>query len=120
MSGLNPIQQAMSDEGATQCGFCTPGFVMSLAGVCLSDKEATEKNVIASIDGNICRCTGYKSIERAAILVNELLRNRNTQSSEQYAVKNKLLPEYFLNIKERLQNLIANNPITNNPVPITK
>ena len=35
---LNPIQQAMADEGATQCGFCTPGFVMSLAGYCLNDK----------------------------------------------------------------------------------
>ena len=116
MNGLNPIQQAMSDEGATQCGFCTPGFVMSLAGFCLSDKEATEKNVIACIDGNICRCTGYKSIERAAILVNELLLNRNTEAPEQYAVKNKLLPEYFLNIKERLQNVVANNSITNNEI----
>ena len=36
---LNPIQQAMADEGATQCGFCTPGFVMSLAGFCLNDRE---------------------------------------------------------------------------------
>jgi xanthine dehydrogenase small subunit len=122
MSGLNPIQKAMRDEGATQCGFCTPGFVMSLAGFCLSNKEATEKNVTASIDGNICRCTGYKSIERAAILVNELLLNRNTESPEQFAVKNNLLPEYFLYIKERLQNLIANNPVTNNKItnnPIT-
>ena len=55
--GLNPIQQAMADEGATQCGFCTPGFVMSLAGFCLGDKEATNSNVLASIDGNICRCS---------------------------------------------------------------
>jgi xanthine dehydrogenase small subunit len=38
--GLNPVQQAMTDEGATQCGFCTPGFVVSLAGFCLSPKEA--------------------------------------------------------------------------------
>ena len=60
---LNPIQLAMADEGATQCGFCTPGFVVSLAGFCLSNKS---ENAIAAVDGNICRCTGYKSIERAA------------------------------------------------------
>ena len=54
---LNLIQQAMTDEGATQCGFCTPGFVMSLASFCLSNKEATNENAIAAVDGNICRCT---------------------------------------------------------------
>ena len=64
---LNPVQQAMADAGATQCGFCIPGFVVSLAGFCLSDKKAgTCKMLLAAIDGNICRCTGYKSIERAA------------------------------------------------------
>ena len=60
--GLNPIQQAMVDESATQCGFCTPGFVMSLAGFCLSEKEPSCQNAIAAVDGNICRCTGYHNI----------------------------------------------------------
>ena len=60
MKELNLIQQALADEGATQCGFCTPGFVVSLAGFCLSDKKATVENAIAAIDGNICRCTGSK------------------------------------------------------------
>lgn len=64
--GLHPIQQAMYEESATQCGFCTPGFVMSLAGCCMNTKKPTLQRVLASIDGNICRCTGYKSIERAA------------------------------------------------------
>jgi xanthine dehydrogenase small subunit len=75
--GLNPVQQAMADEGATQCGFCTPGFVMSLAGFCLSDKEPTQQNAIAAVDGNICRCTGYKSIERAAGKVADIMKDRN-------------------------------------------
>jgi xanthine dehydrogenase small subunit len=88
MDGLNPIQQAMSDEGATQCGFCTPGFVMSLAGYCLSNKEASEKNAVACIDGNICRCTGYKSIERAALRVNESLKNKLHNDSINYVTKN--------------------------------
>ena len=62
--GLSPVQQAMSDEGATQCGFCTPGFVVSLTGFCMQKRN---KDVVSAIDGNICRCTGYKSIERAAM-----------------------------------------------------
>lgn len=99
VEGLNPIQQAMSDEGATQCGFCTPGFVMSLAGYCLSDKERTEKNAVACIDGNICRCTGYKSIERAALRVNDLLANGDTGKEKN------IFPSYFSTIKERLQTL---------------
>jgi xanthine dehydrogenase small subunit len=90
-TGLNPVQQAMADAGATQCGFCTPGFVMSLAGFCLSDKEPTSQNAIAAIDGNICRCTGYKSIERAATRIAEL-KSRNEP----------LLPDYFSSIKEKL------------------
>ena len=66
MENLNPVQQAMSDEGATQCGFCTPGFVMSLAGFCLrEDVKDYKSEALAAIDGNICRCTGYKSIQRA-------------------------------------------------------
>lgn len=92
--GLNPVQQSMADAGATQCGFCTPGFVMSLAGFCLSDKEPSSKNAIAAIDGNICRCTGYKSIERAATKVADLKRSNET-----------LLPAYFSTIKEKLQDL---------------
>src|SRR5439155_191305 len=57
MDGLNPIQQAMCEENGTQCGFCTPGFIVSMAGFCLSDKQPTYKNAIAAVDGNICRCT---------------------------------------------------------------
>ncbi|HLZ90009.1 MAG TPA: 2Fe-2S iron-sulfur cluster-binding protein, partial [Puia sp.] len=62
---LNFLQQAICDEGGTQCGFCTPGFIVSMAGFCLSDKAPTHAAAIAAVDGNICRCTGYKSIERA-------------------------------------------------------
>ena len=103
--GLNPIQQAMADEGATQCGFCTPGFVMSLAGFCLGDKEATNSNVLASIDGNICRCTGYKSIERAAMKVADLLKDRNGEKPNVYSARKKILPPYFNDIPEMLTSL---------------
>ncbi len=111
---LNPIQQAMADEGATQCGFCTPGFVMSLAGFCLSDAAATQQNAIAAIDGNICRCTGYKSIERAAGKVVERMKERNGEpalpagrEAIAFLTREKILPEYFTGIKEELLTLQA-------------
>ena len=100
---LNPVQQAMADCGATQCGFCTPGFVMSLAGFCLSDAKATEENAIAAIDGNICRCTGYKSIEKAAAIVVSHLKDKT--EAMPFVTTQQILPAYFSGIKERLQYL---------------
>lgn len=102
---LNPVQSAMADCGATQCGFCTPGFVMSLAGFCLGDAEATQQNAVTAVDGNICRCTGYKSIERAAGIVADLLKDKNGQESTVYVTERKILPAYFTTIKERLLTL---------------
>ncbi|MEQ1676666.1 MAG: FAD binding domain-containing protein [Chitinophagaceae bacterium] len=102
---LNPVQQAMADEGATQCGFCTPGFVMSLAGFCLSNVDATPQNAIAAIDGNICRCTGYKSIERAAAKVADIMKERNGADVIEFVTKQHLLPAYFSGIKKQIQKL---------------
>ncbi|OQP65026.1 FAD binding domain-containing protein [Niastella populi] len=107
MEGLNPIQQAMYDESATQCGFCTPGFVVSLAGFCLSAKTATAQNATAHIDGNICRCTGYKSIERAAAKVAELMQGRQQEEPTAFAAEKKILPEWFAGIKQRLYALVT-------------
>ncbi|GAB3956131.1 xanthine dehydrogenase small subunit [Spirosoma harenae] len=103
--GLNPVQQAMSDQSATQCGFCTPGFVMSLAGFCLSKKEPTAQNAMAAIDGNICRCTGYKSIERAATQIAHLLEKRTEDNPIDFVVNQGLFPDYFASIPDRLQAL---------------
>jgi len=102
---LNAIQQAFAEEGATQCGFCTPGFVVSLAGFCINDKEPSYKNAIDTMNGNICRCTGYKSIERAAANVNNKMQLRNGQDTLQFAVDQKMIPAYFLDIKDRLKNI---------------
>ena len=104
MDGLNPFQQAMADEGATQCGFCTPGFIMSLAGFVLSRKEITDEHALASIDGNICRCTGYKSIERATRRVVQAIKSRGNADPLLFAVSNSILPSYFSEIKEILQS----------------
>lgn len=103
--GLTPLQQAMADEGATQCGFCTPGFVLSLAAFCLGNKPRNAENAIASIDGNICRCTGYKSIERAAARIADRLNQDSPADVLSFAVTNKILPSYFKEIHERLKNI---------------
>jgi len=114
---FNPIQQAIVDEGATQCGFCTPGFVMSLAGYCLNNNiEATfyasPENAVAAIDGNICRCTGYKSIERAAGKVAGMMKGRSGEEASTFAARKKILPVYFTGIKDRLQLLLNEKYLT--------
>lgn len=64
--GLSPVQKALCDHHAIQCGFCTPGIVMSLTGFFCSSPSLSEQDALDSLDGNICRCTGYASIRRAA------------------------------------------------------
>jgi xanthine dehydrogenase small subunit len=90
-NGLNPVQQAISDESATQCGFCTPGFVVSLAGFCLSETERGYDAAIASINGNICRCTGYKAIERAAAKVAELMEKKGAEPAINFLTASKTI-----------------------------
>jgi xanthine dehydrogenase small subunit len=60
--GLHPIQQAMVDLHASQCGFCTPGFVMSLFALYLHEASPTREEVVGALSGNLCRCTGYRPI----------------------------------------------------------
>ena len=105
LPGLNPIQAAMVKHSATQCGFCTPGFVVSLAGFSLSKKEPTTKNAIAAVDGNICRCTGYKSIERAAEEITHCIQDRGDEDPSIYVSRKGILPSYFEGIRDRLRML---------------
>lgn len=104
---LNPIQLAMHNESATQCGFCTPGFIVSLAGFCLNNIPSNYENAVASIDGNICRCTGYKPIERAAKNVCDLLQDKPQKNIATYLANKNILPEYFATIQSRLKDLSA-------------
>jgi len=57
--GLSPIQNFMVEEGGTQCGFCTPGFIISMTGYFLANETYDQDGAINSLDGNICRCTGH-------------------------------------------------------------
>jgi xanthine dehydrogenase small subunit len=63
---LHPVQQAMVDCHGSQCGFCTPGFVMSLYGLWLSNDAPSRSEIESALQGNLCRCTGYEPIVRAA------------------------------------------------------
>ena len=62
---LAPIQKAFLDEGAYQCGFCTSGMLMATSGLLRETATPTKDEIKESIEGNICRCTGYNSIVRA-------------------------------------------------------
>ncbi|WP_037076556.1 xanthine dehydrogenase small subunit [Neorhizobium vignae] len=63
---LHPVQQAMVDFHGSQCGFCTPGFIMSLYGLWLSNGTPTRADIESALQGNLCRCTGYEPIIKAA------------------------------------------------------
>lgn len=102
---LNKAQQAMVECSGTQCGFCTPGFVNSMCGFALTTSEPTYENAISAIDGNICRCTGYKSIERAAAKLTEQLQQKDQNLPLEWLVKNEFIPEYFTTIPSRLAEM---------------
>ena len=111
LSQLTPVQQAILDEGGTQCGFCTIGFVLSFTGFALSDTEQGYEGAIAAIDGNICRCTGYKSLERAADRISKELAEKDQNTLIPWLVEQQYLPAYFLEIEDRLQKLKEDLPI---------
>jgi xanthine dehydrogenase small subunit len=109
---LSPVQQALIEEGAIQCGFCTPGMVIALTGFLLSGVSLSADDGIAALGGNICRCTGYVSIRRAVARLCEQFRDlepaSEPSSSARVAalVARQVLPRYFLDIPDRLRSLI--------------
>ena len=102
---LNVSQRAMKEHNGTQCGFCTPGFVVSLTGYCLNHRESSREGALDAISGNICRCTGYKSIVRAAGEIADQLKNR--KDGLQWLITNEFIPAYFAQIPARLAKLPA-------------
>jgi aerobic-type carbon monoxide dehydrogenase small subunit (CoxS/CutS family) len=66
---LSPLQRSFLDHGSFQCGFCTPGMLMSSTALLTENPNPTKAEIKEGIDGNICRCTGYNSIIRAITAV---------------------------------------------------
>jgi carbon-monoxide dehydrogenase small subunit len=65
VEGLHPIQQAFVELGAIQCGFCTPGMILSAKSLLDANPQPTESEIREALSGNLCRCTGYQKIVEA-------------------------------------------------------
>ena len=63
--GLHPVQKAFSECHALQCGFCTPGMIMAVAGMLKDNPKPNDEQIIHGLEGNLCRCTGYINIVKA-------------------------------------------------------
>ena len=97
-TGLSPLQRIVAEEGATQCGFCTPGILVAWTAFLLSSKQLTKRGAIKAISGNLCRCTGYTSLRRCARrIAEELVSCEPPGLARIGALVNKgILPEFFM------------------------
>lgn len=73
---LHPIQEAFMEVGAIQCGYCTPGMILSAKALLDEKPNASEEEIKVSLSGNLCRCTGYKKIIQAVMLAQDKLNNK--------------------------------------------
>jgi xanthine dehydrogenase small subunit len=92
---LHPIQTAILENHATQCGFCTPGITMSLFGYLSNAENPNGEDMRLALEGNLCRCTGYKSVKLAADFTIDHFKDKDFE-----------FPEYFEDVKQRLQKLV--------------
>ena len=108
---LTPFQQSFYDEGASQCGFCTPGMIMSLTGNLLGTERPSSSTAMESLDGNICRCTGYVAVKRA---VNSVMSQFSLKSGQRIEslIEEGHIPSYFSTVEERLKQLPSVTPKT--------
>ena len=70
---LHPLQQAFIDAGAIQCGFCTPGMIMTAKALLDRNPHPTREEIHAAMSGNLCRCTGYAKIEDAIVAASKVI-----------------------------------------------
>ncbi len=106
---LNTVQQSLYDNHATQCGFCTPGFAVSLTGYALTNSNGNLNTSHDAISGNICRCTGYKSIEKAAKNITEKLIFKDANHQIKWLIDECFIPNYFIDIPKKLNDLNIQN-----------
>jgi xanthine dehydrogenase small subunit len=105
--GLNPIQRALVDAGAVQCGYCTPGLVVALTAYFLSTPDRSTDSALDAIGGNLCRCTGYAAVRRAVaglcrrFPIQAGVRNGNLAA----LITEGLVLPYFAAVPEQLNHL---------------
>ena len=104
---LTPLQNLFLEEGASQCGFCTPGFVVSMTGHLLSRTKIGIEELTDSISGNLCRCTGHISIKRVVWRFTEWFRKASGGEGDYLGelVNLNLIPAYFSGVREKLQGI---------------
>jgi xanthine dehydrogenase small subunit len=115
---LSPIQESFIEATATQCGFCTPGFIISLTSFLLNTKTFDFDDAVDTVAGNICRCTGHISIKRGINKMLEYIDPEYSGNRIEYLIQNKFLPEYFKYIPAMLKELVPaeEKKIKRNPV----
>ena len=74
---LHPIQQAFVEHGSAQCGFCTPGMILSAKNLLDKNLDPSEQDVRVAIAGNLCRCTGYQKIVEAVLSASKAMKDRS-------------------------------------------
>ena len=79
-STLHPVQEAFWECHGMQCGFCTPGFVMTVYAFLQENPDPKEEEIRPALSGNICRCTGYQNIVNAVLLASEKMRDASETS----------------------------------------
>ncbi len=81
---LHPIQEAFVDEGAIQCGFCTPGMIMSAKDLLDNNPKPSDFEIKEALSGNLCRCTGYTKIIKAVKTASERINKEKTNSAKAF------------------------------------
>ncbi|WPD24745.1 MAG: FAD binding domain-containing protein [Candidatus Electrothrix scaldis] len=122
---INPVGTLLVQEGGSQCGFCSPGIVIAMTAYLLTAPAFDKQSALASVSGNLCRCTGYTAIKRA-ILGMERFFTRDATSPGlpppgeerlQFLVHTKVLPPYFLDINSRLKKIQSTSPNSGKATP---
>lgn len=74
--GIHPIQESFLEAGAVQCGYCTPGMILSAKALLDTNQDPTDEDIKEALSGNICRCTGYVQIKEAVKLAADKIRKK--------------------------------------------